>query len=684
MLDEKDSFAENATLNAFYMRSDDLKPRLYSFAWRANAAPNSFVVHSVDLVIERLPVNTQERHHVPTFEWPAKLRSGLEMADRKSDIRGFLDKVLHEHDSTSGPTAVKLIMPRIDGYVAQSNIIQTRFYGCENVHTAAGFLQPGEHIEACAVLATPRQGKLASISQLRHLLTGAIGAVRAAKSTIQSAASSWKLLDDLESEFRNRLDLNFLVPDPVPRKRLGLVHCVDYRMSLELLLHLNIDLVVFDQPGSCMEDPHGPLAHLRVSFHPVDLNPDEGFVQRLHHAARGQRLDGLTSRFDPLFEKVAQVARLLELPTAAPSAIAIATNKYLTRITCSQPNQDRNAQDRHGGQPQFICVRGRKELEERLRDPEKPLQIPYPVVVKPTNGRGSYGVAKCVNETDLLMNVEWAGGYIGFHNSKVMIEPYCDGPEVDINIAMWDGEVTFFDVCDNAPTAGDLDKVTGSGRKDFQEGLFMYPSQLPESEQILVCQQVRECILRMGFRTGVFHCEARIQNSSMHYVQRRGSNIIDLEANPTTAGKEPGIFLLEVNARAPGYVGMYAAGWTWGVDLWALHVLNSIADEARFRELSIPFANGAQHDSAVLLIMPEKKGILRSEDPLPRLRREKPELAASVPLVLNYFKKGQQVTPPDGTETCFTSVMVVESKKGRADLMRTVEEARVEWTPVIE
>ncbi|KAF1953769.1 hypothetical protein CC80DRAFT_506960 [Byssothecium circinans] len=141
--------------------------------------------------------------------------------------------------------------------------------------------KPGEHIEACAALAAPRPGKLASISQLRDLLTGAIGAVSTARGTIHGPESPWKVLDDLEHEFRNRLGLKFLVSDPVPRKRLGLVHCVDYRMSLELLLHSNIDLVVFDQPGSCTEDPHGPRAHSRTYFHPVDPNPDEGFLLRV-------------------------------------------------------------------------------------------------------------------------------------------------------------------------------------------------------------------------------------------------------------------------------------------------------------------------------------------------------------------------------------------------------------------
>ncbi|KAI9043910.1 uncharacterized protein KD926_002288 [Aspergillus affinis] len=139
----------------------------------------------------------------------------------------------------------------------------------------------------------------------------------------------------------------------------------------------------------------------------------------------------------------------------------------------------------------------------------------------------------------------------------------------------------------------------------------------------MVCRYIRECILRMGLRSGVFH---------------------------STAGRQPSVFLLEINPRAPGYIGLYASSWTYGVDLWALYMLHCVGDEARFRALSTPFTNGAQHDSAVLLIMPEKRGILRLQDPMLRLQHEQPHLAAAVPLCLNYFQVGQEVTPPDKTE----------------------------------
>lgn len=36
-----------------------------------------------------------------------------------------------------------------------------------------------------------------------------------------------------------------------------------------------------------------------------------------------------------------------------------------------------------------------------------------------------------------------------------MIEPYIDGPEVDANLVLLDGEVIFFEVTDDFPKPGD-------------------------------------------------------------------------------------------------------------------------------------------------------------------------------------------------------------------------------------
>lgn len=659
------SLPETLNVPAYYSHDDGSDPQLYTFSLRVNSVSKAAVIQTIDIIIKPLTDSSPTAAQAPQFQWPSNIRSGLPVGDGCFDLRTLMNQILRARRGTTECIALKLFFPRTSGYVAQSNIIQQRLHACPDVEATAGFLQPAEYIEAFTAPSMSGKG----ISELYSLLSVAIGASVAEAAPDADRAS--KLLQKIEQECQLRLTLQFLMPQPIERKRIGFINCLDCRMSLEVLLHLNMDLIVFDHPGACMEAETGPLTKLRVSFHVLDINADEGFAERLYLLAKDLQLDGLVTRYDAVLHMVSQVAMRLNLPTLPPAAYAIATDKHLTRT--SQPEYNDS-----------ILINSRQELEERLRDPHDDLKISYPVVVKPRTGHGSYGVAKAQNEAELLDGVQWAGELMGFTTTQAVIEPYCDGPEIDINIAMWDGEVTFFDVSDNAPTAGDLDMITSTGRKDFQEGLFMYPSQLPMSEQDMVCDYMHKCILRMGFRSGVFHCEARIKNSSMHYVRNEETGIVDLETNPATGEAEPSVFLLEVNPRPPGYFGLYATTWTHGVDLWVLDMLLRVGDERRFRALSVPFPHAPQQDRAVLLIMPEKRGILRSGDPMPALRRDNPELAACVPFYFTYFEVGQKVTPPEDAENCFTAIVVVETQKGRADLMRTVEELRVEWAPTVE
>jgi len=41
--------------------------------------------------------------------------------------------------------------------------------------------------------------------------------------------------------------------------------------------------------------------------------------------------------------------------------------------------------------------------------------------------------------------------------SAVVVEPYVDGPEMDANIILMNGEVLFFDVSDDFPSKGDAE-----------------------------------------------------------------------------------------------------------------------------------------------------------------------------------------------------------------------------------
>ena len=603
-----------------------------------------------------------EAKSVADFHFPQDIREGL--GTSTSTVQAFINGALKKKGASSS-IGIKLILPAKSGFVARSDIVELRMHGCFCATAASGFMQPRQYI-GCV----PTQKPQHEFMQLYNILSGCIGAVLVDWAEFDSIDGA---MDALENEFRYRLALKFLLPDVIPRKRVAMVRCSRELLTCEAIRCLGLDLVVLDQPGHFLEDPKGPLAYLRESFYPIDLNIDDRLSQRIVMTAKDLNLDGIFTRYDLYAAQVAEAAELLGLPTSPHSAHAIATDKYATRMVDAEANG-------------AVSVNNSKELEQRLRNPKKPLNIQYPVVVKPCFGWSSIGVTKARDEGELIAAVRKAHSRILGHEgdtpiqSRVMIESYVDGPEVDVNFALWDGEIVFSDISDDFPSHGDINDKTGE--VDFQETIFAYPSKLPKLEKDMLYRHLRDCVLRMGFRTGVVHCEARMKNSAMKYLHQNG--ITDLDEDHQSRTLEPSVFMIEVNARPPGYFGLYGITWTHGVDYYLLHVLRCVLDEKRFRALAVPFSKEVQHSIAVLNIMPEKGGILRSPDPAIRLRMEKPSIMDSIPLYRNFYEPGEYVTPPEAVEASFLAVIVVESRTGRQDLLGKVEEVREEWIPVIE
>ncbi|KAL8641865.1 MAG: hypothetical protein Q9226_008577 [Calogaya cf. arnoldii] len=454
-----------------------------------------------------------------------------------------------------------------------------------------------------------------------------------------------------------------------------MIGCLPEWNSFEVLPALGITQIVLDNAGHEAEDDSAPCARFRKKFIPCNISPDAGMPQRIVDALKGVHVDGIYTHHDFYHVGTARAAEILGLNTSPPSAFAIATDKYATRMLDSDGNS-------------AICINTGEEFLDVVHSKEKPAHFDYPVVVKPCTGRSSWSVLMAETEAQVAAAVDKAHSHIiGYEEdgspiqSLIMVEPYVDGPEFDVNFAMLDGEVLFYDVSDNFPCAGDL---TGgiAGQHDFQETMFVFPSILPQSEQKLLRDKLCNIVLAMGFHTGIFHCEGRVRNSSMHYITTNGT--IDLEAKVEPPTSKPSAFVLEVNPREPGYIGRLAVTWTFGVDYYAMHLFRSLGDWTRYRTTATPFANGAQHNSALVLIMPEKGGILSSDDPAIELRRTRPDLLNSIAIYRNVFEKGQRVTPPDAVDMAFLSKVVVNTTKGRKDLLHKAEEIRENWHATIE
>jgi biotin carboxylase len=135
--------------------------------------------------------------------------------------------------------------------------------------------------------------------------------------------------------------------------------------------------------------------------------------------------------------------------------------------------------------------------------------------------------------------------------SDFMIKPYIDGPEIDANVVLVDGEIAFCEVADDFPSLAD--GTDNKWHDPFQETAMVLPSKLPQAEIQLIRSALHQTLLRQGFRNGIFNCEGRVQYSSMRYENRNGQYDLFESDENTTEEKKPRFYLHEINARPSGY-----------------------------------------------------------------------------------------------------------------------------------
>ncbi|GBF62883.1 fumipyrrole biosynthesis protein C [Trichophyton mentagrophytes] len=235
------------------------------------------------------------------------------------------------------------------------------------------------------------------------------------------------------------------------------------------------------------------------------------------------------------------------------------------------------------------------ESAAQLDDPPVAMKVAYmqyPLIVKPCRDGASRGVRKVNNYAGMRQAVQQLEES-GFSKYGILLETYIDGPEVDANFVLWEGEVLFCEISDELPCQADAMDATISD--NFAETIMLLPSRLDPKETQLIQSSLHQSLLKLGFRSGVFHVEARVRNSSMRYIQTDG--ILDLaDAAPSTAEKaKPDVFLIEVNARPPGLQCVFATTYTYGVDFYGLQFLRAPEDRERFMALSRAFSCHAQY-----------------------------------------------------------------------------------------
>jgi biotin carboxylase len=437
-------------------------------------------------------------------------------------------------------------------------------------------------------------------------------------------------------------------------KRLVIVGCrpeVIMEKWLTAAFNLGIKLTIVGHHGRWLQ--HSGFSQCVENYIEIDMELDSGLAGRIADAlARdGISYDGITTFTDIYFADVAKAAIQLQLPTAPLSAVETAVDKYKTRSLFR-------------GDCECLQVNSSAELRELLSDGLDP---EFPLIVKPSQGWASEGVSK-VTSVDELFNAVAALEPASDGNS-IIIETYLEGPEVDANFVLQDGNILFYELVDDFPCTSERDDLPG--QQNFLETEMLYPSKLPSNESDIIRDELRDMLVDLGFCTGVFHLEARITNSSMAYTSADG---VDLRLHDKQLHKPPTVTLLEINQRAPGIMCQHITAFKSGIDWTALHLLAALKDVERFRALAHEFAPAAQPTSAIVHINTEYPGTYNGECFALDLTRRRPDLGAMVYQGGSYY----HYTNPIPTAPALVGHLIVSSSKGREHILEAAKEMRRE------
>ena len=472
-----------------------------------------------------------------------------------------------KHGNYGQEIVAALVVPRSSGYLVRSDIIPLRLIDCVLVTKVVSFSRAHQFFDGKPIA-------IDNLQQLPNVFAASVGGM------FLRTIESTPLPTSLERELEDRLSFPWLSMKEPRRQTLAIVEGGRTgpdnggvgESIYSAAAPLGIDMVVFDNPGHWLQDTR--YTHWYKAFLPLklELHPGADFTSDIVNAVRSYEgpLDGIVTFRDHYKPYVAEAALQLGLSTESSSAYSIATDKFQTSVSeghrayrASSVEQASHIVQEHG--------------------------LEFPLIIKPTNGFLSEGVFRIEDFEQLEAGIN--GINKDRHGAEFVVEKYCDGPEVDANVVLCDEEIVFVEVCDDFPKGADVNSH-GSVNSFIEEAIVL-PSKLPEHEQSMLRKSLTQSLLRMGFKNGFFHIEARVENSTMEYVIKDG--LLDLAERLTPAKGAQSCWLIEVNPRPPGIQGSDASKHTYGIDYWGLDLLFALHDKDRVKQLSHPFKQGPQY-----------------------------------------------------------------------------------------
>ena len=306
------------------------------------------------------------------------------------------------------------------------------------------------------------------------------------------------------------------------------------RFIYEKARALGVQVTIIDSPDSWAN----ALVDLDIITHFIGVDfgqPSAMVIADILEAMRVQEieLDGICTFAELSLPITAKLARALHLPGQDPDVVSLTRDKHKVR--------------------KVVAGAGLHEVKSYKINSFEQVEhaadyVGFPAVLKPISGADSLGV-KRVNSADelrtalqeaqtIVSNLVVSSGALArlttptgsqagtvgqltppseqraerFIQLDLSLEEYLDGPEVDVDMVLYDGDLYFASVVDNGPTVEPY----------FAETWNLCPSVLPVSQQEEMLEEALATVKALGFRSGVFHVEER--------YTIRGPRIIEVNA----------------------------------------------------------------------------------------------------------------------------------------------------------
>ncbi|NEO35147.1 MAG: ATP-grasp domain-containing protein [Moorea sp. SIOASIH] len=216
-------------------------------------------------------------------------------------------------------------------------------------------------------------------------------------------------------------------------------------------------------------------------------------VEKILSFAKQIQPDGVISdQCDYSYFATAMIAEVLSLPGANLEVAQIATNKLIQR---------QKALELGVLQPKFRCCTCLKDVQQFIAD------IGFPIILKPVDNRGSFGV----NRVDCIENLAEAyyDALINSHSRLILAEQFIHGTHITV-----DGYC--FPISGHRSLGLATKGMVGGNRQVAVD--IRYPGELPEELYNYALENNNDVVRKLGYSFGMTHAEYMLTSNGDAYL----------------------------------------------------------------------------------------------------------------------------------------------------------------------